>query len=80
MKKCPECGSEKIIPDAMVSTSGHKESIRVSTDAVPEAIVFKERQYSTVKAAVCGNCGFTALYAEDPDTLWSAYQRQRNRI
>ncbi len=80
MKKCPECGSEKIITDAKVSTSGHQDSLRVSTDAVPGALVFKKRQYSSLKAAVCGNCGFTALYAEDPDMLWTAYQRQWNKI
>ncbi|HNU06269.1 MAG TPA: hypothetical protein PKO33_00805 [Pyrinomonadaceae bacterium] len=79
MKKCPECGSEKIVDKAKVLDQ-RGTGLRVSTDVFPDALVFKKRHHSDLIADVCGACGFTALYADEPDKLWAAYQRQRNKL
>jgi hypothetical protein len=83
MKNCLECGSEKIVPDVMVLDRAEKYSsldFRVAIDAKPDAFIFKERNYSNVKANVCADCGFIAFYATDPKLLWQIYQRKKNNV
>ncbi len=82
MKSCPECDSQKVIKDAKVIDRGDHNSsndMRVSVDEKPDALIFKQRIYSTVRAHICADCGFIQFYAEDPNMLWLAYQnRQKN--
>jgi predicted nucleic-acid-binding Zn-ribbon protein len=66
--KCPKCGSQDVIADAMVKDESRTE-ITVSTYRVPDALVFKETRESIVSAWVCGACGFTELYADSPKIL-----------
>ena len=82
MKNCPECNSQKIIVNAKAVDLGDYNSLndmKVAVEEKPDALIFKQRIYSTVKAHVCADCGFIQFYAEDPKTLWAAYQnRQKN--
>ncbi|CAN5283706.1 hypothetical protein BH20ACI1_BH20ACI1_28310 [soil metagenome] len=82
MKSCPECNSQKIIKDVKPLDStddGSSQSMWVSVDKKPDALIFKHRNYSTLKAHVCADCGLVQFYAEDPKMLWTAYQnRQKN--
>ena len=83
MKKCPECDSQKIISDAKMIERGDGNAsyfIRVGIDEKPDALFFKQRIHSEVKANVCADCGYIHLYAEDPKTLWSAYQNRQNNV
>lgn len=83
MKSCPECNSQKIIKDVKPLDSidgGSSQIMRVSVDEKPDALIFKHKNYSTLKAHVCADCRLVQFYAEDPKTLWTAYQNQRNNI
>lgn len=76
MKKCPECGSEKIISDAKLLERGDNSEPIIAVEADPSAIFFKNRTISDITANVCGDCGFIRFYAKYPSNLWTAYQNR----
>ncbi len=83
MKSCPDCNSQKIIKDAKALDRGDSNSnndMRVSVDEKPDALIFKQRNYSDIRAHICGDCGFIQFYADDPKTLWMAYQNRQNDV
>ncbi|MEZ5427127.1 MAG: hypothetical protein R2747_12730 [Pyrinomonadaceae bacterium] len=83
MKSCPDCNSQKIIPHVKVLERGDGNasySLRVALEENPDALFFKGRTYSNIKASVCADCGFIQFYAEDPKTLWATYQNRRNDV
>lgn len=83
MKKCSECESEKIIKNANVwetDQDGGDKSLNVAIYRSPNALIFKEKTYSTVKADVCGDCGFLKMYATEPNILWEAYLHQQENL
>ncbi len=74
---CAKCGSDKIIPQAKVidrADYNTETDLTVAVDEKPDAFVFKQRIRSGVTAKVCGNCGYLELYADEPQSLYSAYQ------
>ena len=55
-----------------VMTGGEHYPLAVQVCGNPGALVFKERASSKLEAAVCGECGYTELYAFDPKPLAKA--------
>lgn len=41
----------------------------------PEATIFRGRTYAKLRANICGQCGYTELFADDPALLYEAYTR-----
>lgn len=83
MKKCFECESEKIIKNANVwetNKDGGDESLRVAIDQSPNALIFRKRKCSTVRADVCADCGFIKMYATQPQILWEAYLHHQENL
>jgi len=78
MKECPECGSEKIVKNAILKdlgpNVGAEYTLRVCVDQKPDAFIFKQRVHSGVRAEVCGECGYLQPFATEPRDLWTAYQ------
>jgi ribosomal protein L37E len=76
---CAKCGSAKMIPRVRVLDRGQgspgEATLEVQRD--PMALFFKEGVVSKMSAWVCGDCGYTELYASEPDALWQAYQQVR---
>lgn len=80
---CVKCGSDKIIPQAKVfdrGDSGAEGNLAVSVDEKPDALIFKQRVRSGVTSKVCGNCGFMELYANEPQSIYSAYKNQEPHL
>lgn len=76
MNECPECGSHKIVRDALMREIGRNDfdqTIRVVYYEKPDSWISKQPVYSTVRAEVCGDCGYLQPYAEDFKRLWFAY-------
>jgi len=72
---CSKCNSDKIVPNASVrcrAESGKTWVLRVVRR--PDAIIFTKAIESEVVAQVCGECGYTEFYAEEPQALYSAYK------
>jgi predicted nucleic-acid-binding Zn-ribbon protein len=79
---CEKCGSDKIIPNAKAidRDGGGDGNLLVSVDEKPDAFVFKQRIRSSVSAKICGDCGFIEFYADEPQSLYSAYINQEPRL
>jgi DNA-directed RNA polymerase subunit RPC12/RpoP len=70
-KRCPNCQSTRIIPNAdAVETSNL--SIRIYER--PDVTLKKVRHYP-LKAWVCTDCGYTQLYVSRPTELAASYER-----
>ena len=67
--KCPKCGSEDVIDPVELQTDLKTEIISLGTFQKPDAMVFKGRQTSSLRASVCGDCGYVELYALNPQYL-----------
>jgi uncharacterized OB-fold protein len=56
--------------DAQENSSG---DLRVVVYGNPQALLFKDRQYSTLVANICGDCGHVELRATNPEALYDKY-------
>jgi hypothetical protein len=71
--RCAKCGSSDVIPNVYVH--GNADNLNVVMDEKPDAWLFKGEVRSRLQAWVCGACGFTELYAQDPAALLAAYRK-----
>jgi ribosomal protein S27AE len=79
---CARCGSGKIIPRARVINRGHFNSdsagsLHVGVERDPTALFFTGEEQVETSARICGECGYTELFAEDPAALYEAYLASR---
>jgi predicted nucleic-acid-binding Zn-ribbon protein len=51
------------------------EQLTVEITEKPNALFFKEHVRETLRAYICGDCGYSELYADYPKELWLSYQR-----
>ncbi len=75
--KCPKCGCPEIVQEAMVADRADyniESDLHLRVDADPEAIMFRGRTRSSLKAYVCGGCGYVEFYASDPESLLKAFR------
>ena len=81
--RCAKCGSDHIIPAARLVDRGHASAdagdLRVRVDATPSAWVRKGKVEIDLSARICGACGFTEMYAADPEALWAAFAASRQQ-
>ena len=68
--KCPKCGSDEIVRNARVF--GGENLVRDLS-----AQVFYGARAATKRLSphICGNCGYTEFYAQDPQILLEASRR-----
>ena len=81
---CFKCGSDKVIPHARVMDRGHyggdAGDLNLVVYANPDALIFKSRLNSSVFARVCGDCGYTELFVQNPAELYDVYlESQREK-
>jgi len=70
MPKCPKCASGSLMDHLRVLALGEgSPNLAVQACGNPEALLFKERAISPLEATVCGECGYTELYAVEPKVL-----------
>jgi predicted nucleic-acid-binding Zn-ribbon protein len=76
---CVKCGSTDIVLNARVMDRSHhgENDLRVRVDADPNALLFTGTERCPLEARVCGQCGYTELYATDPATLLAAWRRSQ---
>jgi hypothetical protein len=73
---CSKCGSDKTIPLAPVLDQGQYSGGSLIAHVGftnPDAWLFKGPVYATLKATICGECGYTELTADHPAHLYEAY-------
>jgi predicted nucleic-acid-binding Zn-ribbon protein len=72
---CAKCGSSKSMALPLLS---HGYGISVLSQIVrvlrkPNAWLNKKPFETRLVAWICGECGYTEMYAKDPQALWDAY-------
>jgi rubrerythrin len=79
---CPICSATTIIPDMKIPEYGHYNAEQ------PLSIKVHKRHGNwfnrwtrsfSLRAWICGTCGYTELYADYPQALYAAYQESRQR-
>ena len=82
---CPKCRSRKVIPRVRIidrNANSGVEELSVEVHEYPYAMFFRGTHRGYLSASVCGECGFTELYLEDPAAFHAAYEsalaRQRD--
>ena len=78
---CPKCESTDVIPDVRVldrveAADYSASSLTAVIYDKPEALFFKGQHRSTFRAYVCGACGFTEFYVNEPQELLAAHRKQ----
>ena len=76
-KTCPQCGSTQIMTDVRVADA-LDEDLGAQVQRKPRAMLLKGTVRVQLKAQVCGECGYTELYAADPGRLLEAHRRGRS--
>jgi predicted nucleic-acid-binding Zn-ribbon protein len=80
--RCPKCASADVIPNVFVLELGHgnrPHNLKVVVDEHPDAWLFKGEVQSSLKAWVCGACGYTELFAKDAAALLAAYRKHAEK-
>lgn len=76
---CPKCGSQEIVPNVEVrdydAGSYRPLSIFVELPKPPGALIYKGSESSLIRAWVCGDCGYTELYAARFKELLAAHKQ-----
>lgn len=82
MESCPNCGSAEIVPGLRLHTeeavSGHQPVYVKLVEPEPEKAGFlwtRSEEKSYFYASICGQCGYTALFAQYPEELLEAYKK-----
>jgi hypothetical protein len=78
--RCAKCGSERVVPQAEIWDQGRHSSgsLHAYVYTKPDAIFFPGTVYATLYARICGDCGFTEIYAAGAAELYEAYRRSQS--
>ncbi len=78
-ERCAKCGSDKIVPDAGILDQGDASdgTLKAKFEKTPSAIFFKGRVTSKLIARICGQCGYTELYVNQPAAICEAFLETR---
>jgi len=71
-RSCRACGSTRIIPNVELLDHDNKH-LYALVCGNPEAVLFKDRLFSQVRAWICGMCGVMELRVVDPASLYEKY-------
>ena len=77
---CAKCGSDKIMSNVKIvdeGMAGDKHDTSIEFHENPDAWVFKRTQKGTLRANVCGQCGYVELSVGNPKELWDLYKKNR---
>lgn len=74
---CLKCRSPLVMGDVRIMDRVYAEDLRAEVRKRPEARLLKGKVSTPLRARVCGACGFTELYAQDPIALLAAHDEGR---
>jgi predicted nucleic-acid-binding Zn-ribbon protein len=77
--RCPKCSSADVVPNLRILEhvgATWSENLKVEAEQNPDAWLFKGEVKTSLKAWVCGSCGYTELYAKNPAALLAAYRKR----
>jgi predicted nucleic-acid-binding Zn-ribbon protein len=73
-KTCPVCGSARIIKRARVLDTGQgaQRDLTVEVERNPNALLFRGASRGTLRARICGRCGYAMLFSNNIQELYDA--------
>jgi predicted nucleic-acid-binding Zn-ribbon protein len=79
--QCAKCGSTRVIPRVFIVDESPATSdglpqdnpLRVRVEGNPSAWIRKDRLYGELTARICGECGYTELYVQNPSELYEKH-------
>ena len=80
---CPKCQSSEVIPNVRIIDHAHYNQpmdLSATIYLDPGAWVFKNAVMHRFSARVCGACGYTEFYVDDPQGLlaWANRAKQKS--
>jgi predicted nucleic-acid-binding Zn-ribbon protein len=74
-KHCPWCGSAKIIKRARVLDAGQHGvgKVNVAVERNPDSLFFSGSTYGTLRARICGRCGYAQFFSSNAQGLYQAF-------
>lgn len=76
---CPNCNSREIMANVHVIDRTHMSNtdheLTVGMHQHPNAILMKGLYQSPLRAWICGQCGYTELFAQNPRELLELYRQ-----
>lgn len=68
---CPKCDSARWMKNVELGPHGNALYVTLA------GWVGWSKRVSTLQAHVCGTCGYTELYADQPDRVWETWQKRQ---
>ncbi len=77
---CAKCGSMKMMEGVQVFDQGqHSDGkLKVRVAEKPDALLFKQNKLAIITANICGECGFTEFYVENPREFYASYRKSQS--
>lgn len=78
---CFKCGSNRVVPAVRILDANGEfgtADLKAKLDRHPTAWIFKDAEVSVLQARICGECGYTEIYATHPEAIWSAFTERRD--
>ena len=75
---CPKCNSEKIMHNVrVIDRNGdcQDKNLSVRLEREPKALLFKGAETFGLSACICGECGYTELFADNPAEIWRSGEK-----
>ncbi len=79
-KRCPVCGSDRLILGVDLRDRGPYPSIQHEVELIahPQRLMNRGGITSPVRATICGECGYVMLFADLPSDLWRVYRESEH--
>jgi predicted nucleic-acid-binding Zn-ribbon protein len=72
---CPKCGSRSVLPGGELKPAADPGSLQVVFFKRPNQVFFPGPVRGDLRAYVCGDCGYTELYVQNPQAVAQALPR-----
>jgi hypothetical protein len=76
--KCSKCGSSRVAPAFVIDRPNHGE-LRAGVSGNPDGFFSQDTVYTDLYARICADCGAVEFIAADPEPLYAAYLRKKER-
>lgn len=78
--RCSKCGSTKIVPQVSVIDQGQASGgkLLAYVNSKPKALLLKGAVYTELVARICGDCGYSELYATNAKQIYQTYRMAEN--
>lgn len=80
--RCGKCGSLRVIPNSRVLSCLDRPDLGLVAVIArkPRAAFFRGEVQTKLSARICGDCGYTEFFADDPGVLFDAHHEAQRAL